>query len=487
MKKILIALMLTLLVLIPIAALAEDGAAGLPDEIMNSLTENTAFRDYDIISWAEISDTGYIFVSLNKETRNRLVVYKFSDTKNAWAYSFYSDTAMASGNESYIEDASGTGNIIDGSECENAVMWSQRPDDGESFNHAVCAELKKGKWYVASYSTDQPKPAYINITSSGLTYYNQYSLKKYGKANGVFQNELRYFSLSALPKTLSEAYEKLSNPPTIPTGSFTVQNVKFNGKEKYDVYSGPGWDYYRAANGKAAVSTNDWIQVFGREGDWLLIEYAISDGQMRFGYISYSAVGSKGVSELNFVAISEHTGKTTALTDDPLGKKGTVLTLAENTEIKCLANMGDWMYVECENGLGQTTRGFIPLSAISYNSNTVSRTAEKNFGSYTASVTFGLGYTMNVTSNYRKARGLGYICAEIVLPANKTDIVAYRLYYNNTLLTETSACTEAGSDPRMFWLDNVGVTTSTAGTLGLCPVYSDGSVKTDEMLTITLE
>lgn len=48
----------------------------------------------------------------------------------------------------------------------------------------------------------------------------------------------------------------------------------------YPVYSGPGKKYYREANGKAQVSANDWVQVFGREGKWALIQYRVKDNHL---------------------------------------------------------------------------------------------------------------------------------------------------------------------------------------------------------------
>ncbi len=53
----------------------------------------------------------------------------------------------------------------------------------------------------------------------------------------------------------------------------------------YEVYRGPGQSYGRSANGKASVSTNDTIRVYGIRGDWMLISYGISGGRTRYGWI----------------------------------------------------------------------------------------------------------------------------------------------------------------------------------------------------------
>ena len=54
----------------------------------------------------------------------------------------------------------------------------------------------------------------------------------------------------------------------------------------YEVYRGPGQNYGRSANGKASVSTNDTIMVYGVRGGWMLISYGISGGHTRYGWIS---------------------------------------------------------------------------------------------------------------------------------------------------------------------------------------------------------
>lgn len=479
MKKF-IAILLMLLILLPAAALAggANGSTDLPERVLSSLTTNTAFRDYDIVSWSEISDSGFIFVSLHKETRNRMVVYKYKDAE--WAYSYYSDTAMPSGAECYIEDATGSMTMTDQRELEDAVIWYQLNESEEARKNVTCAELKKSKWYATSYSTEDES---IAISSSSLSYYKD-DLDFVGKAYGVYQNDLRYFSVHALPKTLSEAREKLSNPPKVPTGSFEVQNVKFTGREKYDVYSGPDWDYYRAANGKAAVSTNDWIQVFGHEGDWLLIQYAISGDQMRFGYIPYSALNNKGVDALSFSELSAYTYRSVALTNDPLGEKGTVMTLANGESITCLAEMGEWEYIECETGAGQLTRGFIPSNAVTVMNNMSGVTVNEKFSDYSARAEFTFIYSTNVSSGYVGANGLESIAIGVTIPYAKSDIVGYRLYYNNTMLCESQFSAAVATNKSIYMQGNV--TAPSAGTVGLCPVYSDGSVKTDEMITVTL-
>ncbi|MBQ6689337.1 MAG: hypothetical protein IJN02_08905, partial [Bacteroidales bacterium] len=78
-----------------------------------------------------------------------------------------------------------------------------------------------------------------------------------------------------------------------------IEGIVFPTGEKYPVYYGPGYGYDRMADGKAAVSTNDWIRVYGEEsgvvlnehgspGSSVLIEYEISEGRHRFGWVRVS-------------------------------------------------------------------------------------------------------------------------------------------------------------------------------------------------------
>lgn len=82
-----------------------------------------------------------------------------------------------------------------------------------------------------------------------------------------------------------------------------IEGIVFPAGEKYPVYYGPGSDYDRMANGKAAVSTNDWIHVYGEETSStlnahgspyssVLIEYEISEGILSMGlYRRLNAMG----------------------------------------------------------------------------------------------------------------------------------------------------------------------------------------------------
>ena len=179
----------------------------------------------------------------------------------------------------------------------------------------------------------------------------------------MYQREVEYLNVETLPQTLEEAREKLSEPPEIPEGQLTAKDVQFTSGKKYPVYTGPHAEYLRAADGKASVSTNDWIQVFGVQDGWALIQYDISSTQMRFGYIEASALpGGVQVAPLRFLNQDAYLTRRAALTDDPLNSQGALLTLPEGAWVTWLATMGEWAYVE--SSTGDMVRGFVPLSSI---------------------------------------------------------------------------------------------------------------------------
>ncbi len=183
---------------------------------------------------------------------------------------------------------------------------------------------------------------------------------------GTYDNRFAAFDISDFPKTLEDARSKLTNPPLTPTDFYTPVDIKLRASEKYDVFSAPGRDSYRAANGKAVMSTNDWVQIFGEEDGWLLVQYDISRDQMRFGYIDASALPrDTTVQTLRWYDLPEQTIKyNISVTDDPLVSGNIIHSLRQGDTVKLLSEFGSWYYIETTDNAGRPLRGFIPQSAI---------------------------------------------------------------------------------------------------------------------------
>ena len=156
-----------------------------------------------------------------------------------------------------------------------------------------------------------------------------------------------------------------TEPPVLPEGTLYAEEVDFKTGQTFPVYSAPSGKSVRGAKGKARVSTNDWIQVFGRDGDWILVQYAITEEHYRIGYITAKSL-PKGteVEELSFTASPAVLNYDTDVTDDPLFSQSVLASLPENTKVTCLATLGSWTYIEYADS-EQYFRGFIPTDSIS--------------------------------------------------------------------------------------------------------------------------
>ena len=157
----------------------------------------------------------------------------------------------------------------------------------------------------------------------------------------------------------------LSTVPAMPAGTLTAQLYPFTGDQTYAVFSAPDKKSLRGAKGKARVSTNDWIQVFGSEGDWILVQYDIKKGQNRIGYIYKNALPKNvTVPELELTEESAVVNYDVEVTDDPLVSRSPLVKLTENSKVVCLGTLGAWSYIEGEKD-DVRFRGFVPTECLS--------------------------------------------------------------------------------------------------------------------------
>jgi len=150
--------------------------------------------------------------------------------------------------------------------------------------------------------------------------------------------------------------------PALPTG-FNINQPR---DQRHDVYTGPGKSYYQVKVNEKGVytSTNGWIKAYARDGDWLLIEYAISSGS-RMGYVP--RVNSKGQEIKDFYAAPElpkaslpiRMIRLCILTDDPNVSGRVLFEVPENLRGVLLCDHGGrWGYVELTIN-GELVRGFV--------------------------------------------------------------------------------------------------------------------------------
>ena len=147
---------------------------------------------------------------------------------------------------------------------------------------------------------------------------------------------------------------------------FTAINLKAG--QKLEVYSAPSAASYRAANGKASVSTNGAVYAMGWDNGWLLVMYETNNGQARIGYVD--GAKAKGdipvLPQLSLARVPCQVLTTAGLTDDPAKTGKALIQLPAGTQVTYLTTMynaGAWDYIETTIN-GQTARGFVPSGTL---------------------------------------------------------------------------------------------------------------------------
>ena len=238
--------------------------------------------------------------------------------------------------------------------------------EGESYDRYTAYHWEDGGFKLTGYRDWAGFYGNVAVDDGVLHFSNWLEGWDFGKVYGTVQRDLRYVSYDALPKTIEEARKKLTQELDIPEGGLLeARRVRFTGGRKYPVYSGPGEKYVRSGNGKGQVSTNDWIQVFGRVGDYIMIQYDISADHYRIGWIEASAM-PKGESAgwLTFGQGVQTLKQDCTLTDDPLNSGAPLCELQAGDQVINLCNLGyDWVYVQVSRSNGLYC-GFVPSLAL---------------------------------------------------------------------------------------------------------------------------
>lgn len=328
----------------------------------------TGFEGFTVISWLQIAGTDWGFVSLKKGDQNVLGGYTFANGQ--WTQAFINEKAFPQGEmRMLLGDASDSqkfsvhGNV--GYEpfpqhWGKALFfcWS----NGEYYEDLGLFELgDQGVWQLSHYAR-AGQSGMMDVSADTLYFLEE------SAANAVIkvrvERDLRSFDLSRLPQTPAQARQPDALPPTIPTGFLSAREMGLDAGSTYPVYSAPDKASLRGAKGKAAVSGKGWVQVFGREGDFLMVQYAVSAGHFRLGYVPLSALSEyRDVPEpLDFTPVPAKALRQVDLTDDPLGQGQALLPLQAGQAVTLLSKMGEFAYLETRQGK-KTARGFAPLDA----------------------------------------------------------------------------------------------------------------------------
>ena len=147
-----------------------------------------------------------------------------------------------------------------------------------------------------------------------------------------------------------------------------AQRVSLARQKSVPVYSGPGKNYFRAANGLAECSPHDPFLLWGYTEGWYMISYSTNGGGNRIGYIQQGTfTGRLDAEVLTFADKPARTTQKVNVTDDPDGLRKTVATLSSGTNVTYLATHekggSNWYYIECTVS-GKKMRGFIPANTL---------------------------------------------------------------------------------------------------------------------------
>ena len=347
-------LVMFVLCLIFVSALGD----GAPYEIESYLDQR--YPGNEIMGFINPGSSLDGFAAISHEGRNKLVVFRYNN--GYWNYQWTRNDPLPQDGDIILFDLSGA--YYNGLRLNTAFCIRQ--SEYGSGGYETVWEQSGSHWRLrAVFYVNEggiPQDSFY-VEANGIRYNGWESNYTNVYVDGTVQTDLQYFVFSVFPKSISAMRKKISSAPVIPAGTLNAQNIHFDGGQKYDVYSGPGEEYVRGGNGKAMVSTNDWIQVFGEERGWILIQYNISNGHMRFGYIpAISLPRNARVSPFNFNHIPSMTTRYVQLTDDPLNSQAVLYSIPAGARVDWLSVMGNWAYVEYRGDW--PVRGFIPMDAL---------------------------------------------------------------------------------------------------------------------------
>lgn len=372
MKRI--GLFLFLLILFPLFSAQAEGAqfaCDVPEDVKAFFSQDK-FSGTDILAFVIVDNENCAFAVGSKNGQNTL--YGFEKKDESYSYWLVGRTALPQGKGTftlwteeewiYYSASEGHSRYVKGP----VVCLEFRDEKQQTQTNCIYAnEGTSSIWrlkYINRTSEDEKIPAFSVLTYEDQLHYLSQSGRSLGKVQGVVQTNLRYLNFSGIPATVKEAEKKFSTAPSIPWESELIgREIAFDGGRKLPVYTGPGSHYPRAGSGKAIVSTNDWIQVFGTEKGYALIQYALSADQMRFGYIDAAALPEDHpVNNLVLEYAPAFIVRDCSLTDDPLKSGNVIAKLGYEDRVTWLAQMGPYVYVETE---GSTPlRGFVPMDFV---------------------------------------------------------------------------------------------------------------------------
>ena len=348
MKKRWILLILPLMMAL-MMNVASANQWGLRGQALNIVEHTHDYDEYSCVADDYKSQTNATRVILGSRYHNQLVAV--DEVKDGWKDAIFSTTAVYQPSEL---DETGYPKITrtkNGFELaypdidERYYFELQHNNEGRTFYtlmEAQMGDVKVERIASYGYRVTLGEDSAMWMTKITLEDFNIHNMPKRGPDDVRRINEasegLQYFACLY---------------PEVVSG-------QKSGKKSYAVYSAPDTSSYRAAKGKASVSTGDDYKLYLTVGDWSLIEYRVSLRTSRFGWAQLGKHGDETTNEIVHVPMLTAFG--TYLTDDPNVSEYHQVELPAGTKLTALSHPDNqWAYVYVEATVdGKITRGFVP-------------------------------------------------------------------------------------------------------------------------------
>ena len=219
--------------------------------------------------------------------------------------------------------------------------------------------FSKQVWYSNSVIYDTPQECYKHL--SNLEWKNEQLIKEV-RAEMKAAN-----TTNPIGKKLPAVSDL---EPPVPNAFPSFERMILKPNQKLAVYSGPGTHYYRGANGKAMVNTNEQVYIGGVEDGWIMIMYWTNYNSVRVGFTQASKMKDKiNPVRLSFYYASADVTRQCSLTSDPCVSYERIMTLYPGTQVILLAEYVNeehehWAFIETRMN-NVPVRGFTEAQAIS--------------------------------------------------------------------------------------------------------------------------
>lgn len=320
MKKlrILLILCLTLAVTLPAAS---ANSWNLNGQLLAMVEQTHDYDEYTGLVSDYNRKAATTHTILTSRYHNQLVAV--DEVKDGWKDAIFSTTAVYQPSEL---DETGYPKIT----RTKSGFELAYPDIDERY----CFELTRNNEGGAVYTLTEAQMGGVTVERQAEYFY----LVTLGDDNAVWAVEvtLENFNIHNMPKRgpddvrrINEANEGLQYLAYLYP---QVVSGQTSGKKSYAVYSAPDTSSYRAAKGKASVSTGDDYNLYLTVGGWSLIEYRVSLRTSRFGWAQLGNHGDETTEDLVRVPM-----------------------------LTALSHPDRWAYIYVEATVdGKITRGFVP-------------------------------------------------------------------------------------------------------------------------------